>query len=575
MTPTDIMDAVREYSRDKSVMDEATDIPADRGLLADDSFREYFGRLSAIDSKKGLTIKPVTDDGTDGDIMTGGASAGGEKRGNGQETARDDDDEKEETLEKKMQTYYSMILFFAFLTDSEVKSVDDVLRVMDNGDDNDRIRRHCGLTAGFLSRFKDSLSPLVLHRLDYKIQNINSLAHDGRLSNEEKVERALKKFGRMSTAEIVTPPHVARDVVDMLPAEVTADSKFLDIASKQGEFTMALIEKYGGKVKSNIWALPTSGLAYEFTRKVYDLLGVPADHIFADITSFDLIYKKRRGESREEGRERKEKRKRIIDMLKQMEFNAIVGNPPYQEKNEGAGSSASPIYNFFIEAAKEICPPYLSLIIPARWFAGGRGVDVFRKNMLADNHINIIHDYENADECFPNVELKGGIMYFLWNRGYMGDCHIYSHNFGRVSLSTRPLQEEGIDVFIRHNDIISILNKVRNRHEKTFDAIVSPRDPFGYDVRKEGTMLLIKPTFDLMKKEADDVAFYYYGWRKKGVGYVRRRSIREGQDCIDVPKLFVPNSWGNGNVEKDRIKPFIPGGVSKISLGSSECFRYE
>ena len=106
--------------------------------------------------------------------------------------------------------------------------------------------------------------------------------------------------------------------------------------------------------------------------------------------------------------------KKVHDLVgKDVKINAIVGNPPYQVMNDGAGASASPIYNFFVDVSKKIAPSHLSLIMPARWFAGGRGVDEFRKTMLADKQLSLIHDYFDARACFSNVEIKGGIMYFL------------------------------------------------------------------------------------------------------------------------------------------------------------------
>ena len=111
-----------------------------------------------------------------------------------------------------------------------------------------------------------------------------------------------------------------------------------------------------------------------------------------------------------------------------MKFNAIVGNPPYQVMDGGGtGSSAIPIYDKFIEISQKINPDYLSMIMPSRWFTGGRGLDDFRKKMLNDDRIRVLHDYISSNSCFSNVEIKGGICYFLWDKKYHGDCDIYTH----------------------------------------------------------------------------------------------------------------------------------------------------
>lgn len=208
---------------------------------------------------------------------------------------------------------------------------------------------------------------------------------------------------------------------------------------------------------------------------------------------------------------------------------------------------------------KKIAPDHISLIMPARWFAGGRGVDEFRKTMLSDKQLSLIHDFFNAKDCFSNVDIKGGIMYFRWDKGYCGDCHIVSHaQNGTISIADRPLIMAGMDSFIRYNEAVSIIEKVKNKTSVTFDSIVSSRDPFGLDVRAAGTYIQVKPKFTLSKNNETDVAYYYYGWRKNGVGYLSIDKVNAGHMFIESPKLFIPCAWGSGRIEEDRLKPFIP-----------------
>lgn len=142
----------------------------------------------------------------------------------------------------------------------------------------------------------------------------------------------------------------------------------------------------------------------------------------------------------------------------EMQFDVIIGNPPYQLSDGGQGASAIPIYNKFVEQAKALQPRFLSMVIPARWFFGGRGLDGFRKSMLEDRRIRKIVDFPDSRQCFPNVDVAGGICYFLWNREEQGDCEVVSHGFtGDETTSIRPLLEPGCDIFIRkqrpHRDL--------------------------------------------------------------------------------------------------------------------------
>jgi site-specific DNA-methyltransferase (adenine-specific) len=141
-----------------------------------------------------------------------------------------------------------------------------------------------------------------------------------------------------------------------------------------------------------------------------------------------------------------------------MQFDVIIGNPPYQLETDGHGKQARPIYQQFVQQAKELEPRYLSMIIPARWFSGGMGLDEFREAMLSDNRLRSIDDFLTASDVFPGVGLKGGVCYFLWERENPGQCRVTTHfKDWPVSAAERPLLEEGADIFIRFNEGLSIL----------------------------------------------------------------------------------------------------------------------
>jgi len=251
----------------------------------------------------------------------------------------------------------------------------------------------------------------------------------------------------------------------------------------------------------------------------------------------------------------------------EMQFDVIIGNPPYQLEDAGYGKSAAPIYQLFVEQAKKLEPRYLSMIIPARWFSGGKGLDQFRQSMISDKSIRSITDFLSAAEVFPEIGLKGGVCYFLWNRDNQGDCTVTTHYKNwPASTAVRPLQEKGLDVFIRFNEGLSILRKVISVENgggdtlslpdnKRFDQMVSSRKAFGLNTKFKGKTV----------RDPGDLLVHQNG----GKGYVARESISTGHQFIDKWKLFIGYAapgTGNRDTYPHTIisTPFIgaPGSVS-------------
>jgi site-specific DNA-methyltransferase (adenine-specific) len=165
----------------------------------------------------------------------------------------------------------------------------------------------------------------------------------------------------------------------------------------------------------------------------------------------------------------------------EMHFDVIIGNPPYQLSDGGGeGASAMPLYHRFVSQAKQLDPRYLVMVIPARWYSGGKGLDEFRSEMLNDPMLSEIHDYPETGMVFPGVNIRGGICYFLRSKAHVGDSKIVNYKKNSDPLTSyRPLLEPGLTSFVRYNEAIPILTKVRNKKEETFDSRVQSRNPYG------------------------------------------------------------------------------------------------
>lgn len=203
-----------------------------------------------------------------------------------------------------------------------------------------------------------------------------------------------------------------------------------------------------------------------------------------------------------------------------MKFDAIVGNPPYQLNDGGNGASATPIYNLFVEQAICMKPAYISMIMPAKWYSGGKGLDDFRARMLHDRRISKLVDYITSEDCFPTVDIAGGVCYFLWNAKHHGECEFINHFSGKVTVSKKNLDE--FSTLIRYPVAETVIRKIQARQERNLSEYVSSRKPFGL-----ATTVRPEESGDLLLRNKD------------GIGRYPSSKVTVGRDSISKWKVMI------------------------------------
>lgn len=472
-----IIDAVRKYSSERSITDDVNDISVDISLRDNEDIYNVISRLSELGSRGGLDINPTDDgEGQELDGEPSGENGGGEESDQSSGSSTDDnsgkDDSSIKTFEKQFRTYYVRILLFAFLSETNERSLTDLIENLDANEDNRRIAKSLGLTKDHLIALRENINWSTLSSLDYKIQNSDFRANDKTISPVEHIEIAINKFGKISDSEVFTPSFIVDKMYDVFDDDFWSNiksHKILDIASKSGNFAHGFVKKarqYGASIddiRDNFYSIPTSPAAYEFTLKMYQALGLNTDNIARHFTSYDLI-------EAEELLNLLNIDKRFCDITTQdlaldgkivadedegakVKFGAIVGNPPYQENIQGRGDQP-PIYHKFLESAY-VMSDSVAMIHPARFlFNAGLTPKPWNAKMLNDPHLRVADFEQNSATVFPNTDIKGG-----------------------VAITHRDATKDygAIGVFTSFPELNKILHKVQSKEEATLDEIITGR----------------------------------------------------------------------------------------------------
>ncbi len=390
----------------------------------------------------------------------------------------------------------------------------------------------------------------------------------------------LNCLANLSSDEVFTSPELANQMLDLLPQELFSNPKttFLDPCCKSGVFLREIAKRLLKGLENQIpdlqqridhimskqlYGIALTSLTAEMSRRTLycakkangdysvatcfkeeqgNLCYMSCEHTWengkcsccgANRTQYDRI-------ETSDNYAYPFIHKNINKIFKKMQFDVIIGNPPYQMSDGGNGASAKPIYNIFVEQALKINPKYLVMITPSRWFAGGKGLDEYRKRMLKDKHIKTLVDYANAKDCFPNNSIGGGVSYFLWDSSWNGDCTVVNINGDSKNEKIRSLSE--YPVFIRFNEAINIVNRIKRKKEQSIEKIVSNRNPFGLASNVRGKKDKDKNSVELITSQ--------------GSYYIKKEDVIQGDDMIDKYKVMISKVTAEHAGEPDKDGKF-------------------
>ena len=384
----------------------------------------------------------------------------------------------------------------------------------------------------------------------------------------------LSTLANLSSDEVFTPPHIVNKMLDMLPQELfkNKETTFLDPATKSGVFLREIAKRLLVGLQDEIPNLQDR-IDHIFHKQLFGIAITEMTSLLSrrsvycskypnskySITLFDnpegnIRFKKTYhawvnkkcdlcGASKKELNRDDELELHAYEFIHKlnfkeimdMKFDVIIGNPPYQlNDGGGTGSSAIPIYHKFIQQAIKLNPRYLSMIIPARWFTGGKGLDDFRNLMIRERRINSLHDFMNSSDCFPNVNIEGGVCYFLFDRTYHGKTTIYSHHQNEIThKSYRYLDDESLDIFIRDEKVLEIVKKVNEKKLTSFSSIVFPRNAFG-----------IGNASIYLTNEKKNIKVFGRFNGKRDYKYIDIKNLTKSVELIGKYKIFVSKADG-------------------------------
>lgn len=579
--PTDILKAVSEYSTNRGITEAANDIIVDENLINFENVKKVIDKEFEIGSGKGFAEQAYSGDETDlndDDIHTSGETD--ETPDDDHEAKQDDNtgtgekQEKEPNVKvfvKKCRSYYRRILFYAFLSkgEKEIKNLNAVIESLSNAE-NERIFNNLGMNRDFVEFLKNNMSGAALRSLDNKIYDLYRLSHEYENSEDDPIKRAttaIQRFGKISDSEVVTPQRIAKEMVDLIPEDdfkkvFENGNKFLDIASKMGEFAVAIYRRAEAldipkeTIKNSIYSIPTSSIAYEFSRFVYEKLDLNEENLAEKFNSYDLLdftdeYGKVDYESISNCLKQNKEFNTITmnDEITEgdeiVNFDVVLGNPPYHETISSATDNDSlgkQLFPWFVMCSTQIASKFTSMITPSRWFTGDAQDKSFvklRHYMQENNHIKKIANYKDEKEVFDGVEIKGGISYFLYEQSHAGQVEFVNISKGARESQVRNLFEDGLDIIISDSVNYPLICKVKTEDFVPLTTITTGRNAFG---------IIGKPSVvnSVSKKEHFSGACELR-CKANEIRWIKADAVTKNKDIFEKYKVYISKSAGNPN----------------------------
>ena len=575
---TDILEAVSNYQKDKGIKDEALEIPVDLSILDDSAIRAVIELENEIGSKSGLSVPAHDgeneDDGSELDVPETPSSDDSDDTTPSTDTtpsSADDKRKQEISLTKKVQSYYTRILLFAFITKDTVISLSDIIEKMET-EENGRIAKNLGLSKQILALLNQKTNKFVLSDLDYKIQDLNSLSRATDLTPAERANVAVNKFGKLGDAIVTTPSNICDDMVNLLPEEFikslpTTNGKVLDIAGTAGEFAVALHKRMTELglekdfIATAIYTIPKSSICYELTRKLYEMLELNTVNIAKEFISSDILNIEINDEIDYDKIKALLTQNKPFETIKltdtltegeteMLKFEAVVGNPPYQDKTIGDNKGfAPPIYHNFMNIAFAIAKK-ATLIHPARFlFDGGSTPKEWNRKMLNDSHLTISKYFANSSDIFNNINIMGGIAIsyrdFDVNFGAIKQFIVFDELRSIINKANNDTSIAGLDTIIYAAESYRFAEKVHIDYPN-IEKLLSKGHK--YDFKTSVLEKLDNIIFSESNDESHNVGIFGLIKGKKVIRYIASEYLRTPINFNSF-KVFVPKANGSNAID--------------------------